>query len=69
MSNTASEHLSDLEANFHAVVYFRFFSYAWIKNPFSVSVVSQCFMDLKKKNLLTSRVQQNPEIQNESNLH
>ena len=61
VSNTASEHLSALEANFKQYFTSDFSSYAWIRNPFSVSVVPSIFMDLKNllcNNTLKSKMDQ-----------
>ena len=54
VSNTFSEHLSTLEANFKQYFTSNFSSYAWVRNPFSVNVVLQCYADRRKRNLLTS---------------
>ena len=66
VSNTASEHLSALEANFKQYFTSDFSSYVWIRNPFSVSVVPSMFygsqkeefIDLSCNNTLKSKMDQ-----------
>ena len=51
VSNTSSEHLSTLEANFKQ--YFTSdFSYAWVRNPFSVNVILSLFCRLQKEKFI-----------------
>ena len=64
VSNTASEHLSALEANSKQYFTSDFSSYAWIRNPFSVNVVPSMFygpqkeefIDLSGNNTLKSKM-------------
>ena len=66
VSNTASERLNALEANFKQYFTSDFFSYAWIRNPFSMSVVlsmfygpqKEEFIDLSFKNNLKFKMDQ-----------
>ena len=52
VSNTASEHLSALEANFKQYFTSDFSSYAWIRNPLSVSVVPSMFYGSQKEEFI-----------------
>ena len=66
VSNAASKHLNRLETNFKQYFTSDFSSYAWIRNPFSVSVVSSMFsgpqkekfIDLSCNNTLKSKMDQ-----------
>ena len=52
VSNSASEHLNRLETNFKQYFTSDFSSYAWIRNPFSVSVVSSMFSGSQKEEFI-----------------
>ena len=52
VSNAASEHLSRLETNFKQYFTSDFSSYAWIRNPFSVSVVPSMFSGPQKEEFI-----------------
>ena len=64
VSNATSEHLNRLETNFKQYFTSDFSFYAWIKNPFSVSVVPSIFsgpqkeefIDLSCNNTLKSKI-------------
>ena len=52
VSNTASEHLNRFETNFKQYFTSDFSSYAWIRNPFSVSVVPSMFSGPQKEEFI-----------------
>ena len=52
VSNTASEHLSAFKANFKQYFTSYFSFYAWIRNPFSVSVVPSMFYGPQKEEFI-----------------
>ena len=52
VSNTPSEHLSTLEANFKQYFTSDFSSYAWVRNPFLVNVVPSMFCGSQKEEFI-----------------
>ena len=52
VSNTSSEHLSTLEGNFKQYFTSNFSSCAWVRNPFSVNVVSSISCRSQKEEII-----------------